>query len=107
MKTILTLASLLGSLLLLAIAAYAYSNESGHSGANPYCSLFLFVPLLLIGLAAIRNSCMRKQAIAAVGIATLSIVFVLILDRTNTLLEYGKWIERGMPEKGKMSPTKP
>ncbi len=101
MKIILSIGSIIGSLSLVTLSAYACSNKSGHTGMDPYSFLLLFIPLFVIGLVGLRYQQARKYALTAVGIAVSGIVLLLVLDRTNTLVEYEAWIDRGMPEKGK------
>ena len=91
--------SALAATLLLAIGVYAVLNKSGHTGMEPFHSYWIFAPLLIAGIASIilAPNEKRKDGISAAIIGLSGILFVLYLDRTNTLLEYGRWIERGMP----------
>jgi hypothetical protein len=103
MRLILLAASLLGVAAVLAVAAYACSNKSGHTGANPYWSYYLFLPLTLLGLVAFLRAREKKHAVMALAVGVVGMAYIFLLDSTNTLLEYRKWIQRGMPEKGNKS----
>ena len=80
-----------------ALIAYAIRNGSGHSGFEPWLLSVVFVASLIIGFAALFSSRSRTAAIVAcvAGIAGLALLFYL--DRFNVLLQYDRWLQRGMP----------
>ena len=85
--------------LILAIGAYAVLNESSHTGMDPYDSYWIFIPLLITGIVftTVAPNKKRTDGVWAVTIGLSGILLILYLDRTNALLEYGRWIERGVP----------
>ena len=91
----------LGVSAIVLIGGYAASNGSGHTGWEPFASFILFVPLAFIGgvLLALRGRFVgiaRPSAFAlAVGLA--GVVLIVCLDRTNRLVQYDRWVQRGMP----------
>ena len=92
-----------GFLMTGALVIYTVENDSGHTGIDPYRLLVVFVPVAIIGLihlAAVRSpGHHRWLAVSAFTIGLLGVVFLVYLDRSNTLLQYEVWIERGMPER--------
>ncbi|MCK5034747.1 MAG: hypothetical protein KAS73_02560 [Candidatus Sabulitectum sp.] len=41
------LAIVVGLMTLVILGMYALDNQSGHTGANPYVALYVFIPLLI------------------------------------------------------------
>ncbi len=91
----LSVGSLLGITAIALIAVYAFQNKSHHTGAEPYLSFILFVPLAITGAVSLRRSGSTGTLALTVGI--LGIGLVIWLDQTNLLVEYQRWIDRGMP----------
>ncbi len=91
----------LGAIALMLIAGYAAGNRAGHSGWEPFTALFLFIPIALLG----AGSCLKRQkcagvaraSVCAVAIGLGGIALIVTLDRTNRLVEYERWLNRGMP----------
>lgn len=93
------------SLLLLAgIVLYTMGNASGHTGWEPFTSLAVFVPAALAGggMLGFRRSMPEVKRVGAIALAVglAGIALVVWLDRTNRLVQYERWIRRGMPERG-------
>ena len=80
-----------------ALIAYTIRNGSGHTGFEPWLLSVVFVGSLIIGFSALLSSRSRTAAILAcvAGIAGLALLFYL--DRFNVLLQYDRWLQRGMP----------
>ncbi len=97
--------SILGSLLslsvMLVIALYAINNDSGHTGLDPYLTLFLFIPTGAFGLYYYRISrdlsLHHWPGLVAIFVALAGCAVLIYLDQTNTLVQYERWIRRGMP----------
>jgi hypothetical protein len=91
----------LGLAALTAILAYTNSNQSHHTGWEPYTAFFLFVPLVLSGLAAVLGRralpTLYRPGLVAIAVGLLAIVTVIYLDQSNRLVQYERWIQRGMP----------
>jgi hypothetical protein len=90
-----------GVIAIVLIGGYAARNDSGHTGWEPFTSFILFVPLAVIGgvLLTLRGlfvGITRPSAFAlAVGLA--GVILIVCLDRTNRLVQYNRWVQRGMP----------
>ena len=91
----------MGFVLFVALIAYTMSNSSAHTGMDPVWLYMYFIPLGIVGLASISMKWVSfKLSLVAIIVAILGVGSLLYLDKTNTLLSYDKWIERGMPDKG-------
>ena len=90
--------------LLLGVIGLALQNESGHTGWEPRLLLLIFTPLLLAGLLTFRRDEAASALVWPVRTASLigllGVLLIGYLDRTNSLVQYERWLERGMPEKG-------
>ena len=90
-----------GALVIALIGGYAVINGSGHTGWEPLKSLALFVPLAFfggVGLAMRRRAPRLVPAsLSALLIGLAGITLIVTLDQTNHLVEYHRWIRRGMP----------
>ena len=93
--TALRFAAVVGLLAIIAIAGYAFTNSSGHTAWEPFTSLGLFVPLAVAGAAGLKKS--GRSAAFALGIGLAGISLVVGLDQTNRLVQYERWVMRGMP----------
>jgi hypothetical protein len=93
--------STLSSAAIAAIAVYTAGNDSNHTGAEPLHALFLFAPAALLGAATLparrRFVGLTLPAVCALAIGLFGVAFILWLDGSNRLVNYGRWIERGMP----------
>ena len=100
MGKITLLGTLAGIVLLLSIAVYAFNNDSGHSSANPYLALALFVPLVIDGLLCLVFSLGTQEprwvSMCAIATGIAGVVFLVWLDKSNTLLQYEVWLVRNM-----------
>jgi len=83
------------------IAAWAAWDDSRHTGVDPWLALVLFVPVAVAGLAHVavarRWRLSRRLGLLALAVGGAGIGLLLYLDRTDALLQYEVWIERGMP----------
>lgn len=100
-KVITAFATFTGIAVIGLLVLYLIQNDSGHTGFDPYLALFAFVPITIVGLAHLLVPRLR---LLAGWFATLAIIvgisgmgLLVYLDRSNTLLQYEAWIERGMP----------
>jgi hypothetical protein len=84
-----------------AVTAYGFSNQSNHTGWEPFTSLAFFAPLALSGAAAVLTRRLRSRLFVpgtvAIAVGILGIAAVIHLDQTNRLVQYERWIWRGMP----------
>src|SRR5215212_6308594 len=83
------------------IGGYAASNSSGHTGWEPFTSLILFVPLVVVGAFCFamrhRFKGITRASMCALVVGLAGIALVVTLDHTNRLVQYDRWIHRGMP----------
>lgn len=90
-----------GFVALIAILGYTVTNNSGHTGVNPYEALYIFIPVFGLGVHGVRkravSDIVRYSGYATCSIGMLGIVVVIFLDKANVLLPYETWIQRGMP----------
>jgi uncharacterized membrane protein len=98
---IVTWLAILAAIVLIAlIILYAWRNDSGHTGAEPYHSLFVFIPVALLGFFGLISKRLRvsiNTSLCALLIGIAGSGLIVYLDKTNQLVEYGRWVERGMP----------
>jgi peptidoglycan/LPS O-acetylase OafA/YrhL len=93
--TVLRFAAALGFAAIIAMVAYAASHSSGHTGWEPFTTLWLFIPLAVAGAVSLKKS--GRPAAFALGIGLAGISLVVCLDQTNRLVQYERWVKRGMP----------
>ena len=91
------LAALFSAAVLAGAWFYLHDHDSNHTGHEPWLLLAVFVPTLALGIAAFRSRRSRWAALLACLLSSGGIVFLLYLDRFNVLLQYDRWLERGMP----------
>jgi len=99
------IATALGTVAIALTVAYTLQNTSGHTSFEPRILLLLFVPLMALGSLCfakrhlLPNISRASLCALAVGFAgtTLIVTLIVTLDRTNTLVQYERWIQRGMP----------
>ena len=94
------------SMLFLATAVIVFVGkesivrESNNIGADPWNCLPLFVIAVLAGLAAIvLRFPLRGISVVCIVVGIVGVALLFLLDHFNILLEYHRWINRGMPDK--------
>jgi hypothetical protein len=91
----------LGVVAIALIAGYAARNSSGHTGWEPFTSLILFVPLAVVGAVCFalrdRFTGISRASVCALLVGMAGVALIITLDRTNRLVQYDRWIHRGMP----------
>lgn len=88
----------LASLVLsVAIIAYAATNDSGHTSFEPWLLSPAFVASLFAGVPALffRRTHTPGVVVCIAGVAGLALLY--FLDHGNVLVQYDRWIQRGMP----------
>jgi hypothetical protein len=80
-----------------ALTAYTIHNDSGHTAFDPWLLSLLFVPSLIIGSTALPFRRTRFPAILTLASAIAGLALLFYLDHFNVLVQYDRWIERGMP----------
>ena len=91
----------LGVVTIALIGGYAPRNSSGHTGWEPFTSLVLFVPLAVVGAVCFvmrhRFAGVARASVCALAVGLAGIALIVTLDRNNRLVQYDRWIHRGMP----------
>ncbi len=94
-------AAIVGLAAIVAIVVYTIENGSGHTGAHPWDALYVFVPILLVGMCQIvlsrRVGSGSRCGVLAVIIGLVGIVLLIYLDVDGVLLHYDEWAERYAP----------
>lgn len=80
----------------LLMLLYLHGNSSNHTGLEFLLALW---PLGLALLLAAGLLCFTKMklAIAAVALNIIAILFFLAIDHYNIMVQYDRWLKRGMP----------
>ena len=78
-------------------AAVADSNHVGFDVRQAWLPSGLAFLWGLMGL--LRPGGNRRASVALIGVSVLLAALVLVLDQFNLLVQYDRWIERGMPER--------
>ena len=87
--------------IVIALMGYVLINPSHHTAWNPYALYIVLIPLFVIGLISSvvhRNKWPQLVPALLLILASLAgLVLILVLDKTNHLLQYEEWVRRGMP----------
>lgn len=98
---LLWLSVLLGGSAIVLIVVYATFNSSTHTSWEPFSSLILFVPVSCFGAVSmaigrrVRGNMLPGACALMIGLAGVGLIFYL--DRTDRLVQYERWLDRGMP----------
>jgi len=91
----------IGLLVIIAMGYYSVQNKSGHTSFDPYLANLVFIPVAFSGLFSVLNLMKQgkpvKLAVISFLVGLFGILFLVYLDKTNTLLNYEVWLDRGMP----------
>jgi hypothetical protein len=91
----------LGAVTIALIIEYTARNSSGHTAWEPFTSFILFVPLAVVGAFCFtlrhRFTGIARASVCALTLGLVGIALIITLDRTNRLVQYDRWIHRGMP----------
>jgi hypothetical protein len=91
----------LGLAAIVLISGYAVQNGAGHTSLDPFIALVLFVPLVFAGALGFilrrKFPGMVRVSVCALVVGVAGVALIVTLDRTNRLVQYDRWIKRGMP----------
>ena len=76
---------------------YIRVSDSNHTSFEPWLLLLFFVPTALTGVLAIKLRGAIVAGILAITMGLLGVASLIYIDRTNTMLQYERWLDRGMP----------
>ena len=76
---------------------YMHGNDSNHTGLEPWLLSIFFVPTLVVGIRAFVRGSSRWGALFALCLGFGGMAFLYYVDHFNVMLEYDRWIQRGMP----------
>lgn len=88
-------AAALGGITIVAMLWYVMHSDSPHTAFDPYGTFAIFLPLGMAAAAAFKTN--RKASAVALTVAIFGIALVVVLDQTNRLVQYDRWVNRGMP----------
>jgi hypothetical protein len=94
--------ALLSLLSLAELLWYLHQNQSNHTAFDPWLLSILFVPTTIAGviyLSRVRTFAAAGILALTVGILGLAVLFYI--DHTNRMLQYERWLQRGMPVRRK------
>ena len=77
------------------IFAYIHASDSNHTAFEPWLLVALFVPTIVMGLVVIKRHIMVAVLLITIGSSGLAVL--TYIDRTNTMVQYDRWLSRGMP----------
>jgi hypothetical protein len=105
MRTLLLLGGVIGLGIEVAVIFTAYAvRDGGHIAEEPFATFLFFVPLLLLSIRVLlRTPQFKKAALFGACVAMAGILLVALLDTTNLLVQYDRWAQRGLPERGTVS----
>ena len=87
-----------GSLAVLTVfLLYMRGNDCNHTGLEPWLLSIFFVPTGIVGIAAFLRGSSRWGSLLAFCVGFGGMAFLFYIDHFNVMLEYGRWIERGIP----------
>ena len=96
----------LWSVFLLAAAVMAFLiresivRESNNIGVDPWLCLPLFIIAAFCGLVAtVAQLPLRGISVACIIVGIVGVGLLFSLDHFNILIEYERWINKGMPDK--------
>jgi hypothetical protein len=73
------------------------SHDSNHTGFEPWLLAVVFAPTAALSVLAIRARTSIPVAIFAGLLGVGGIGYLIYIDSTNRLVQYERWIDRGMP----------
>lgn len=79
------------------LLSYLRGKDCNHTGFEPWLLCIIYVPTAIVGFTALR----RGSRLSSVGLACFvgvgGMALLFYLDYFNVLVEYERWINRGMP----------
>ncbi len=78
------------------VVDYIRASDSNHTAFEPWLLVAVFIPTIVFGAVVIS----RRQFVAgvvAISIGASGLALLTYIDRTNTMVQYDRWLSRGMP----------
>jgi len=91
------LAAFGSSAVIIVLLLYLCNNTSGHTSFEPWLLSVVFVPTLIMGIIALFFKLTRPNGMLAWRIAIIGLGILFLLDYFNLLVQYDRWVQRGMP----------
>ena len=86
------------SLVVLSVTLlYLRGHDSNHTGFEPWQLSIFFVPTAILGIITFSRRLLRWGAVFAFCLGAGGMLLLSYLDRFNVLVQYDRWLERGMP----------
>jgi hypothetical protein len=77
---------------------YLHQNQSNHTAFEPWLLSFVFVPTTIVGIVHLsRTRRVTLSGAIAFVIGVLGFTLLIYIDQTNRMLQYERWLSRGMP----------
>ena len=76
---------------------YLRGHDSNHTGFEPWELSLFFVPTAILGFVTFRRRLLRWGALFALFLGTGGILLLAYIDYFNVLVQYDRWLRRGMP----------
>lgn len=90
--------ALLSATGILMLVYYDLGNKTAHTGSDPWWLLGLLAPVLITNFIFQFFGSPFKRILAISNlICLMGILYLIFLDYSGTLLQYERWIRRGMP----------
>ncbi|MBX7211458.1 MAG: hypothetical protein K1X78_24345 [Verrucomicrobiaceae bacterium] len=82
---------------LVGLAVYTFQNDSHHTGFEPWLLLAAFIPAAFVGGTLLLVPGCRAAAIFACITGFGGIGLLCYLESSNRLIQYDRWLQKGMP----------
>ena len=82
---------------LVVLLLYIRGNDSNHTAFEPWLLSTFFVPTIGVSILAFVCGSSRWSALVAFCLGFGGMAFLFYLDHFNVMVQYERWIERGMP----------
>lgn len=93
-----SLLTAIGSLaVLIVLSLYIRGNDSNHTSFEPWLLSIVFVTTVFVSIFDFRHRSSRWASVLAFCLGFGGMSFLYCLDHFNIMVQYDRWIERGMP----------
>lgn len=89
--------AVVSALVIWQIVAYIRASDSNHTAFEPWLLVVVFAPTIVFGILSIRRHRAFAAGLLAITLGVAGLVTLTYIDRTNTMLQYERWLSRGMP----------
>jgi hypothetical protein len=90
--------SVLSACVIWETVTYIRSSDSNHTGVDPWLLAVVFIPTVVLGVVAVKGRRAILTGLVALLIGAGGLAMLTYIDRTNTMIYYERWLDRGMPD---------